>query len=48
MSMICFPPSVLISQELAEMNLKNQKLVVNGVFQAMNPTDEVKPGALSC
>lgn len=23
------------------MNLKNQKLVINGVFQAMNPSDEV-------
>jgi len=32
------------SKELAEMNLKNQKLVVNGVFQAMNPTDEVAVG----
>jgi len=32
------------SLELAEMNLKNQKLVINGVFQAMNPSDEVAMG----
>jgi len=32
------------SKELAEMNLKNQKLVVNGVFQAMDPADQVAVG----
>jgi len=29
------------SKELAEMNLKNQQLIINGVFQAVDPTDEV-------